>query len=1615
MTNLYIEPNHISKGFKNEDFCIGLKIEVEIPSRMLGYEGGGIKLQSRNLVGIVNLLGGEDGYLTTSYSDVIPMELTDGGNRQSIGIENLQIRYNSWFYPEITAKFVDLRGNAVLNPMENALDGRGEPSFLNALFTFPYPEFKITVKGQYGRPVKYRLAVQDVRASFNSNTGNFDFNVKFIGYMFGFLTDIPMRYVMLAPYNKFGGNDSDLGFFKDEKKQSTGIKIPTFVDFIAALNDIQINSESSEIIKKCRHTLQTVENKKIFLQNLYDTVAKFRVFLDVEAQKCFDVSVDGIQYTLAPKKINEDVTELMIKNMIEFNINNYIENGKENYYDFNDIVDNTNKIDYNCVTFLHLNEFKVDSNKTIVFEFDHKKDMNYLEGIMSYIEYMVVDANNKLTTEMTNVFEGVLNFRPTIGNIFQMLFAHVEKLHKVTNVCMKTINNSSKNRPYSKLMINGDIRANSDDVTTPPFPLLADMEGKYIWFDETNNAVVQNLTEKVFIEDVINSATDMSDRVATEMTKSEITSKWLGYPEEGIPTLLSDLAPHITYENSYVGCDFNINKLAEVLSKRAYLRYAYNKNISLGGTVFGSIEALNYFNTIKYNGDILRRIKQEWTYELLNEKCVNFLKSYLKGFNGEDTNRHFVEYRNIKDKKQVENSAAGGIVCGYNNGEVEFNGGDFTMEIPYKKDIYDRSINFLTSNGCSEGYGKIFSEKTDFNKVLMSAIDTEWRMSDRTIGFRPNKDSGSSRWYDSKMTFDEYFDNFDWLKQNFLVLPKFNGTLLSSSPYGTHNITRFSFFFTRALSLWFKERINVFGEFKVKVFVLIAYACYLWRVHDKRLDSELYGFEKVCMDTLGKRFQELDDILYPLVVKPSSGKSYHYAELTEEQKQYFKNFFSETVKINILHGDDRLKGEEWDKEDEVPTSAILEIRDMEATEDDETQVEPIVLGFWEKLNQLCEETLVVHESIKSNMSESSTSDKKLAVYMSFKQLYDRWKFGANEKMNITINNFKFYDAYYDDVSQKNLIDIDSFSNLLRNNFDGLNDISVYSFMWEICKQANFNLFALPVNIYEALTTKEKMEEIFTPFDYLSVDDENQETTYIAIYTHKESEHLNIIEPYNMYEDDGLDFFNDSVLKTDKDVPVFGVTFGLGDQHIFDNITVNMDSPKVTAHSLMSELMISRQGQTNGSINLGFEGHDIYETYASKSYTCKVEMLGCAQIMPLMYFQLNNIPLFKGGYMIVGVEHTLSDGTMKTSFTGVRLNKYRFNLRPEKLLINHSLEVTQNMDANMDAIGVSNKKMGERSVNYSKSTTLILIDAGHDAYTLGKKSKKFNFDGDGIWSSGTTKFIPELTDENNERGVMQPKDFIRGDNGNNVLVDVYSTSPAVTNENSYGGSGYYREYWGNRKIAIALKKKLDDNGYKTEIVSSKGVDAQHISSDYTNKINQLYEDNDRNCILISIHSNALSDNTWDNANYWSIFCQNIEYVESEGRYVTPMYEGDSYILAKCIATEASEQLAKQEVVNEIGTVVVKTQPHVFNKSQYGIRPTTFSKPATVLSENLFHTNKNGVRFLGSKKGRDTIVDIHYKGIERFFNEIEKPISRNEFISKESAAQRESTAVISSTKK
>ena len=265
------------------------------------------------------------------------------------------------------------------------------------------------------------------------------------------------------------------------------------------------------------------------------------------------------------------------------------------------------------------------------------------------------------------------------------------------------------------------------------------------------------------------------------------------------------------------------------------------------------------------------------------------------------------------------------------------------------------------------------------------------------------------------------------------------------------------------------------------------------------------------------------------------------------------------------------------------------------------------------------------------------------------------------------DNFVFIDSFYNDISYRFRINPSTMYDIIARQMNNESNYSAYEFMAEICQQNKLLFLALPVinNFYD----EDGLENIFKPHpEYMM--NKGFGSTYVCMYTYEVS-HVVEDESQTGLCDDGFDIagitedagqtdigllFSNSKSGMPLSVPAFGVTYARQNQQYFSNISVNMDNPRVTDYSI-ANLFELANFKNDGTLEKPHTvANDIYSIYANRSYNCSVEMLGCANIMPMMYFQLNNIPMFRGGYMITNVEHHIKAGNFTTTFTGVRISK-----------------------------------------------------------------------------------------------------------------------------------------------------------------------------------------------------------------------------------------------------------------------------------------------------------------------------------------------------------------------
>jgi GH25 family lysozyme M1 (1,4-beta-N-acetylmuramidase) len=121
----------------------------------------------------------------------------------------------------------------------------------------------------------------------------------------------------------------------------------------------------------------------------------------------------------------------------------------------------------------------------------------------------------------------------------------------------------------------------------------------------------------------------------------------------------------------------------------------------------------------------------------------------------------------------------------------------------------------------------------------------------------------------------------------------------------------------------------------------------------------------------------------------------------------------------------------------------------------------------------------------------------------------------------------------------------------------------------------------------------------------------------------------------------------------RTVRAFKVKFGEQNQSMFTSIKIDSKEYPETNESIQ---ILSRLVGDNKEHAIP-KGQNLYNLYENRSYKATITGLGNAMIQPTQYFQLENVPLFNGAYIILSVEHNITPNMMTTTFSGTKILKY----------------------------------------------------------------------------------------------------------------------------------------------------------------------------------------------------------------------------------------------------------------------------------------------------------------------------------------------------------------------
>ena len=120
------------------------------------------------------------------------------------------------------------------------------------------------------------------------------------------------------------------------------------------------------------------------------------------------------------------------------------------------------------------------------------------------------------------------------------------------------------------------------------------------------------------------------------------------------------------------------------------------------------------------------------------------------------------------------------------------------------------------------------------------------------------------------------------------------------------------------------------------------------------------------------------------------------------------------------------------------------------------------------------------------------------------------------------------------------------------------------------------------------------------------------------------------------------------------VRAFRVRFGEQNQSMFTDIKIDSKEYPETNESIQILARLAGDNKVQSPIP---KGQNLFNLYENRAYKATITGLGNAMIQPTQYFQLENVPLFSGAYIILTVEHNIEGNRMMTSFSGTKILRY----------------------------------------------------------------------------------------------------------------------------------------------------------------------------------------------------------------------------------------------------------------------------------------------------------------------------------------------------------------------
>jgi hypothetical protein len=731
----------------------------------------------------------DDRYLTTNYTEIGNKDFNQGGedDLEALGIESINIDFDTAYTPRINIKFIDVRGHALFS--------KNTESKYSVFFSLPYPIFKLTVKGYFGRPVTYCLHLTKWNSRFNSDTGNFEIDSEFIGYTYAKLTDMLMGVIRANIYTQTG---SQIWSKRKQELLDKGISIKSIDETFYAIHNL------SEELEKIKNSNNADVNDLESISKLTEATAKLdlkisdlseRIVPDSDAlnfinrqgvigvpqskeeltndkieefKKYIDDNIETINSEIKNEKIKLDSEKLKDFRVLSLNSNDLTNPEELKVKIINNNSSKYNEGNIGNLSEIIINNFSVKQSDINLIVVDYRSVVNEVDNKNEELKKKQKDIRVTVGEQLAEIAKSKFGFEPTIRNLTRTLTTHCEVfMETLTKISKNSENNNERKKILNDLFNKDNKSLNVKNVEESIYPWPEYREKKVdsedsesykeSWIgkkieEDVGSSGKLDVNEVVYVEDLLKNLIRLA-REDDEVFKEQTSSDKAGFEGQTLQTYYpispidTSIVNNILLKNPYIKSITESSakgvpeEITRLMLYRGFLGLSdvINKNLEPNEVKYmGIFEAENLYDAL-INGDLDSKISRDLAQAISSDNTTSdsIIDLWKKGTNKvknpfgsvkpllvESGGNYFYNYIGLHDPSSIKSQL------------IPVNG-DFDGSIFYEKTsdgkvrlkedkLNDLSGKVYLTNTRNGDDGGLFFKIIDSNEYLSSAVETSY-------------------------------------------------------------------------------------------------------------------------------------------------------------------------------------------------------------------------------------------------------------------------------------------------------------------------------------------------------------------------------------------------------------------------------------------------------------------------------------------------------------------------------------------------------------------------------------------------------------------------------------------------------------------------------------------------------------------------------------------------------------------------------------------------------------------------------------------------------------------------------------------------------------------------